>query len=156
MLHLLRLVLQMISTLINCSMFNIQKWRTFYQFHEKFTNFNASFRETKPLTYQVPKEIPSKVLHMPPIVEGAVEPELVEVGLLVEDVEVKCPLEETKTPLATVPAAKNRKRSRVTRNRQLMLPEAEELIVDSALDIFVALEAVFRTINPKAEWVIKR
>jgi len=93
---------------------------------------------------------------MPPIVEGAVEPELVEVGLLVEDVEVKCPLEETKTPRAMVPAAKNRKRSRVTRNRQLMLPEAEELIVDSALDISVALEAVSRTTNPKAEWVIKR
>ena len=93
---------------------------------------------------------------MPPIVEGEVEPELVEVGLLVEDVEVKCPPEETKTPRAMVPAAKNPKKSRVTRNRQLMLPEAEELIVDSALDISDAPEAVSRTINPKAEWVIKR
>jgi len=93
---------------------------------------------------------------MPPIVEGAVEPELVEVGLLAEDVEVKCPLEEIKTPRAMVPAAKNRKRSKVTRNRQLMQPEAEEQIADSALGIFVALEAVSRTTNPKAEWVIKR
>lgn len=93
---------------------------------------------------------------MPPIAEGAVELEPVEVGLLVEDVEVKCPPEETKIPRAMVPAAKNRKRSKVTRNRQLMLPEAEELIVDSARGTFVAQEAVSRTTNPRAEWVIKR
>lgn len=93
---------------------------------------------------------------MPPIAEGAVELEPVEVGLLVEDVEVKCLPEETKIPRATVPAAKNRKRSKVTRNRQLMLPEAEELIVDSARGTFVAQEAVSKTTNPRAEWVIKR
>ena len=90
---------------------------------------------------------------MPLIVEGAAEPEPVEVGLLVEDAEVKCPPEETKTLRAVKSKSK---RSKVTKNRQLMPPEAEGPIVDSAPDLFVALTDVSRAdTNLKVEWVIK-